>query len=787
MRALNRKLLRDLWRLRWQVGAISLLIACAVAVAVMAFSTQESLKTARALDYAEARFADVFATAKRAPLPVARDLARIDGVTAVDARALKFGLMKVPGQLRPATVRLISLPDDEHHALNRIVLMQGRMPDPNRSDEAVGLKTFLDAAKVRLGDRLTMTVGGRQFTVRITGSALSAEFAYLPGPASQMPDDAHQAVLWAPRPVVEKVAGLGGAFSSVSLALAHGASAARVLPEVDRILAPYGGQPAIARKDQVSNQFQQEHIDQLGALALIIPPVFLIVAAGLVNLVLGRLVDTEREQIGLLKAFGYGDLAAAAPYLQLAGLIGLIGAAAGGALGGWIGGLVTDLFHRYVRFTHSATQFSWTAFAGASAVAVLAAMLGAALAVRRAARLSPAVAMKPAAPTVFRKGFLEGLPFWRSLDQPSRMIVRSLERYPARAALTVLGLAASLTLLVGTQFMFGSIDEVLDQAYFRARHWTDILGFAEARDPRAMTEIARLPGVVKAEPIRVVPVRARSGGHEEKAIVFALDKAAALTRPRDTADRPVPFEGRGLVMSDSLAARLRVDAGDTVEIEVYENRRPRLVLPITGVARDYAGLSIFMDRTELNRILGDGDVATSATLLLEPDRREAFYAAVERTPQVVAAVSRADTVAAFRSAMVQTLTTEMTFYLAFASAIAFGIAYNICRIDLAERGRDLATLRVLGFDQSECAYILVGEVVLLAVLAVPLGVLGGQGLAQLLVQAFQHQDLRLPAIITPEAYGRSVLTYILAVAVATALVTRRVWTLDLVAVLKTRE
>jgi putative ABC transport system permease protein len=787
MRALDRKLLRDFWRLKWQAGAIALLIACAVAVAVMAFSTQQSLKTARRLDYAEARFADVFATAKRAPLSAARELAMIDGVTAVDARAMKFGLMQVPGLLRPATVRLIALPDGDLGHLNRLVLMQGRMPDPDRTDEAVALKTFLDAAKVRLGERLTMTVDGRQFSFRVVGAALSSEFAYLPGLASQMPDDAHQAVVWAPRPLVERATGLGGAFSSVSLALAHGASLPQVLTAVDRILAPYGGQPAIGREDQVSNQFQQEHIDQLGILALIIPPVFLIVAAALTNLVLGRLVDTEREQIGLLKAFGYGDVAAAANYLKLAGLIGLAGALAGGLVGGWLGEVVTGLFFQYVRFTHHVRAFSWGAFAGASAVAIGAAMIGAAMAARRAARLSPALAMKPPAPTVFRRGLIERLPLWRGIDQPTRMIVRSLERYPTRAALTALGLAASLSLLIGTQFMFGSVDEVLDQAYFRARHWSEIIGFAEVRDARAIAEAARLPGVIRAEPARVAIARIRFAAHEEKVVVYGLNKNAGLQRPLDSADRPIPFEGRGVVLADSLAARLGVQPGQAVEIEVYENRRPRVVLPVTALARDYAGLSVFMDRAELNRIMGEGDVASAASLLVAADARAPFYRAVERTPQIVASVSRADTVTAFRSAMVQTLTTEMTFYVAFASAIAFGIAYNVCRINLAERARDLATLRVLGFDEAECAYILAGEVLLLTLLAVPIGVLGGQGLAQLLVLAFRHQDLRLPAVITPGAYGISISAYFGAVLTAAALVTARVWTFDLVAVLKTRE
>jgi putative ABC transport system permease protein len=572
----------------------------------------------------------------------------------------------------------------------------------------------------------------------------------------------------------------------VALTVAHGASTPKVITDVDRILAPYGGQPAIARKDQVSNQFQQEHIDQLGVLALVIPPVFLVVATGLVSLVLGRLVDTEREQIGLLKAFGYGDLEAASPYLKLAALIGLIGAAAGGALGAWIGGLVTGLFYHYVRFTHFATEFAWSALAGASAVAMLAALLGASMAVRRAAILSPAVAMRPPAPAVFRKGLLERLPAWRAIDQPSRMIVRSLERYPGRAAMTIVGLAASLSLLIGTQFMFGSVDEVLDQAYFRARHWSDLIGYAEARDARAAVEAARLPGVIKAEPLQAAQARARFGGHEEKIVVYGVDPGGTLERPLDRNDRPVPFKG-GAIVSDSLLARLRAKPGDRIELEIYQDRRPRVVLPVTGMSRDYAGLGVFMDRLQLDRLMGDGDVATAAGLLVAADARPQFYDAVQRTPQIVAAVSRTDTVTAFRSAMVQTLTTEMAFYLAFASAIAFGIAYNICRINLAERGRDLATLRVLGFDQSECAYILAGEMMLLALAAAPLGVLGGAGLAQLLVQAFQHEDLRLPAVITADAYGRSVLTYLLAVAIDVVLVTRRIWALDLVAVLKTRE
>ena len=171
---------RDLWRLKWQVGAIAMLIACGVSVAVMAISSQEALVTAQRRYYEQTRFGDLFATATRAPLSIAADLARIDGVVAVDPRAMKAGLMEVPGLLRPATARLISLPDDDRRALNRIVIVAGRLPDPNRSDEAVALKTFLDAAHVSLGERLSMVIGDRRLSFTIVGSALSPEYVYVP-------------------------------------------------------------------------------------------------------------------------------------------------------------------------------------------------------------------------------------------------------------------------------------------------------------------------------------------------------------------------------------------------------------------------------------------------------------------------------------------------------------------------------------------------------------------------------------------------------------------------------
>lgn len=786
MRILNRKLLRDLWRLKWQMSAIAMLIACGVSVAVMAFSTQKALVTEQSRYYEETRFADIFASATRAPLSIAADLARIDGVVLVDPRAMKSGLMDVPGLLRPATARLISLPDDEQRALNRIVVVAGRLPDPNRSDEAVALKTFLDAAHISLGERLSVVINARQLTFTIVGAALSPEYVYVPS-SSPMPDDSHQAVLWAPRGAVEQPTGLGGAFSSVSLKLAGGASEAAALAAVDRILAPYGGTPAYGRADQVSNKFQQDRIQRLGVMAEVVPPVFLIVAASLVNLVLGRLVQTEREQIGLLKAFGYGDMEAASIYAKMAGLVGVAGVIAGGALGGRLGAGVTGELAPYMRYPHLNAQFSWSAFEVAASLSIAAALTGSLLAVRRAARLSPAVAMQPVAPMSFREGLAERFAFWRLLDQPTRVIVRNLERFPGRAALTVAGLSVSLALLVGSQFLFGSVDAVVNQAYYQMRRWTDEIAFSDNRDLHAAAEVAHLPAVLSVELLRTAPGKMWANAREERMSVVGLDREARLAHPLNAQGRPIAFEGRGVVLSPALAAHLGVGPGGTVGIEITEGRRPHAVLPVTAIANEYQGFTAYMARDALNRLMGEGDLASGADLLLKTDERNDFYRSITQVPQIVSAASRDDTVAAFRSAVAAVLVVEMAFFLGFACAIAFGVAYNVSRIALADRARDLATLRVLGFAPAECAYILSGELLLLALVAIPLGILGGLGMGKGMAAAFARQDFYLPFVISPKGWGIAVTAYLSAVLLASALVTQAIWKLDLVAVLKARE
>ena len=787
LRPLDRKLLRDLWRLKWQLLAIALLIACGVSVAVMSFSAQQALTGARSEFYARNRFADGFASAVRAPMSLRQALSHIEGVETLDTRIIQGGLMRVTHLSRPVLTRLISLPEGEAGGLNRVQLTAGRMPAPGRANEAVALRAFLDAAGVRLGTPLTAVIHGRAFSFTVVGAVVAPEFIYNPAPDSFMPDDAHQAVIWAPRAAVEQAAGMSGAFNNVTFTLSPGAQMAQVLEAVDRRLTPYGGRAAYARKDQPSENFLSAELKELSTSGYILPPIFLLVAASLVHLVMGRLVESEREQIGLLKAFGYTHLEAASPYLKMALAVGLVGVIGGGMIGAVLGAAILHQYADYFRFPHMPPAFNWTSFWAAGLVSILAVVAGALRAIYRAAALSPAVAMQPPRPMRFRKGWLDKVLQTPAIDDATRMIARNLARFPARALLVAMGLSASLSLMVATEFLFDSFDKVIDRTYFQTQRWSEGVSFAEPRSIASRADTLRFPGVLAGEGVRIAPARLRANGREKLSRVMGLEPGAKLDQPLDTGNRPVPVLGGGIVISSALADQLAVKPGDRVLVEPVEAASPARSLPVTGLADDYSGYSAYMDRRALNGLMQEGDLISAVHLLVSPEQRQAFYRVVDDIPQIAAASSRDDTVASWRTAMAEAFKITIVFYIGFAAAMAFGVTYNMARITLSERSRDLATLHVLGFGHGECAYILLGELAILVLGALPVGLYGGFLLSQGLALAYSRSDMRLPPVLSSGSVGIALAAYLAAVASAAALVARPIWTLDLVAVLKTRE
>ena len=786
MRALDIKVMRDLGRLWPQVLAIALVMAAGVATLVLGVGAYDSLSTTRERYYETNRFADIFANLTRAPLSLKGDIMAIDGVTAVETRIEKLALADIPAMAEPASVLLLSLPAGGEQTLNRIYLRSGRLPD-GQAGEAVVSDGFARAHRLAEGSTIRVLVNGRQRDLRISGTALSPDTIYALGPGALMPDERRFGILWLPESELAPTFDLVGAFNAVSLTLVRGARTEAVIAALDKILDRYGGRGAYARKDQQSHAFIDAELRQLQSMSRILPPIFLLVSAFLVNMTLARLIALEREQIGLLKAMGYASLDIVRHYLAFVSLIAFIGIAMGLAAGNWLGIGMTRLYAQFFSFPFLVFSRNPAVYGIAAAVTYAAAIVGAIKAVGEVATLSPAVAMAPPAPPLYRRFFGGRLDLSGHVRQSSVVVMRHLTHWPLRTASGVLGMALSVAILVGSLWSFGSIEYLTDVTFRRADREDATLTFTDLRPMRALYETRRLPGVMQAEPFRAVAVKLRHGPGERRITLVGREPDATLARALDTALRPLPLPDSGIVVTEALAKALALGTGDMVEVDFQEGRRVKLLLPVSAIVTGYIGLAAFMDLDSLNRVSGDPAVMSGAYLSLDPSLRDELFTSIKAMPAAGFIALQYATLGKFRETLAQNVTIMVTVYASLAAIIAFGVVYNLARISLSEQGREMASLRVLGFTRGEVSALLLGELAVMVIMAQPVGWGLGYLFAVLMTEGFRTELYRVPLVVNREVYAWASLVVIAAAAASGLLVRRRIDRLDMIEVLKTRE
>jgi len=350
LRTLDRKALRDVAQMRSQLAAIALVLACGLGLFLGMRTTMHSLDAARARYYAQERFADVFATLKRAPEAVAEQIRAIPGVDRLQTRVVAGVTLDVPGMREAVSGRLVSIPDRGSPVLNDVRLRKGRMPALGQRSEVLVSEAFANAHGLVPGDRLGAVIRGRWESLRVAGIALSPEYTYALGPGTLFPDDRRFGVLWMRREALASAFDMDGAFNDVSLRLTRGASLDAVLEQVDDVLERFGGTGAIERADQPSAFFVDNELQQLRSFGTVIPVVFLLVAAFLLHIVVGRIIAGQRGQIAALKALGYRDREVGVHYAKQVGAVVALGALLGFSLAGWLGSSMTALYAQFYHF-----------------------------------------------------------------------------------------------------------------------------------------------------------------------------------------------------------------------------------------------------------------------------------------------------------------------------------------------------------------------------------------------------------------------------------------------------
>lgn len=787
MKALSRKLLRELWLMRGQAAAIAVVIAGGVATLIMSLSSLDSLSLTRDAFYREYRFSHLFAQLKRAPESLRQEVESIPGVLQVETRVRFAANLDLADFPDPATGLLLSLPDGRNAELNRLFLRIGRLPAADRDDEVVISEAFAEAHDFAPGDELGAVINGRRQTLEIVGIGLSPEFIYQIRPGDLFPDFERYGVLWMNRTPLANAADMEGAFNDLVLTVGPEARTGDIIERLDELLDPYGGLGAIDREDQVSHRYLSMELKQLANMATIFPTIFLGVAAFLLNVVINRLIATQRDQIAILKAFGRSNLEVGWHYAQLVVLILLFGLFIGLGAGLWIGRQMAGIYMDFFRFPYLEYQLRPQVITIGTLVTLAAGLTGTLFAVRRAVTLPPAEAMRPEAPPTYRATLIERLGLQRWLSQPTRMILRNLERRPLKAALSVLGIAFACGILMVGRFQESAIDHMLNVQFGLAQRDDLTVAFIEPTSRRVVHELAALPGVQRVEPLRTVAAILHHEHRSYRTAIQGLSPDGDLRRLLDTELELFDLPREGVVLTDYLAGLLGVGLGDTVSAEILEGRRETVRIPVVGLIKEYLGVSAYMDLEALNRLVREGPAVSGAWLAVDEAARDGILRTLKDAPRVAGVSDRETAITSFYETMGETVLIFTFFTTLLAGSIAFGVVYNSARIALAERSRELASLRVLGFTRGEICYILVGELALMTFAAIPVGFLIGRGLTAYLARAMESDLYRIPVVINPSVYAFAATVVLVSAAISAAAVARRLYRLDLVAVLKTRE
>jgi putative ABC transport system permease protein len=787
MKALNRALLRDFGRLRAQVLTLSLVVAAGAGVFVAMKLTVDALDGARGQYFRVQRFADLFGGLKRAPRAILLDLAAIDGIAQIDGRVAGDVPLFVPGHTQPATVHLQSIDAHAQKPLGTVRIRQGRLPDPDRDNEVVLNEPFAEANRLKPGDGVAAVLNGRLRQLRVVGIGISPEFVFSLPPGVLAPNDERYGVAWMLRAPLESAFDVGGAFNDIAVQLAPGAVRADVIAALDRRLARFGGHGVYARADQQSFRMLDERIARLRGMLVFIPGLFLLVAAFVLNVVLGRLVEGQREQVGALKAFGYSNGRLAGHYLTLATLTVVPGALVGVAGGLELGHALVHWFVHYFRLPLISDGVDWGAVIGAVSVVLLAAFFGALSAVRRATRLHPVEAMRPPSPPLYRHGLVERLRLTRQLPAAVLMVARNVRIAPMRAIASIAALALATALCIVGSFFGGSLDVLLHHQFETAMREDLSVSLVRPVSPSVCASLAALDGVVTCEPLSATPVRAHFGEHSRQTAVMTLPDHGTLRRIIARDGQPVAIPPAGLMVSRRLLQRLGAEVGDGLTLETVEGRPRWVTVPVTEALDDELGLSIYATAATLSHILGEAPTTTQALLRVAPGREAQILARLSAMPVVVGVTSRAAAIADFEKSVAKSLRVMTTILAVLAAVLAIAVVYNGARVALAESARDLASLRVLGFTRAEVGWILLGEMAIAVAVGVPLGWGLGHLLAAGAVAGMAADEFRLPLVITTSTYLLATLVVVGASLVSALQMRRLINRLDLVEVLKTRE
>lgn len=789
MGILLRKLGHFINRNLGQFLAATSVVMAGIMVYISMNTAYYNLSQSQSTFYKENNFADYYLLVVRAPAEVTKQIENVEGIKRVTGRIQKdLALVKPDGERATARVVSFNLPMDNE--LNRITLEKGRLFSPVQGGsqiEAVVDPQFAPANNLNWGENLSIIVEGKERFLTVVGSATSPEFIYpIKDTSNILPDPLNFGIFMMEQQQAQQMLGMSGQINQVLLEFQPGADQKIAVAQVEDILKPYGVVGSYARKYQISHAVLQGKLDGIGSVALYLPLMFLAIAAGVQMIILRRMIKIQRTQIGVMKALGYGNIQIVFHYTIYALAVSFLGAAVGIVLGVIMAGGISGLFAQYFNLPGGLKTFDTRTIANglllSAGIGGIAGVAGS----RGVLRIQPAESMRPEPPPSKGQSLLEKWSLlWNRLSPEWKMTWRNIGRNRGRFMVTVVGVMFAVCLLIIAFFYNDVVDYMLKKFFYEGETYDITVRFDTLLPEHELTNIDRLQGVRSTEPFIEMPVKIYFHDRSADEVLLAYTENSSMKKLQDENGRVIKVPVEGMIINQRTAEKLGIKVGDEVEIETMLPFGPIHLdkLEVAGDTQQLFGGGSYVSLETANRILQESHAITGAMLDVETGQESAVEGQLKDMLRITSISDRAKEIQNFNANM-GVVTSFVSILVFFAVLLGFAIVYNASVINFAERRRELATLRVMGFTIGEISSLLRKENLVLLAAAIILGIPFGRWLVKAYVESASTDQFSLTVVIYPTTYIFAAIGGIIFVMVAHRTAVKGIKKLDMVSALK---
>lgn len=787
MNILFRNLLRDIKKSKGQFISIIIIVILGVTFYTGINSMFRNLSNSSVKYYEDYKLADLWVDLYKVPIGIKEKVEGLPNVKMVTGRIVKDASINISGE--NATLRFITLPDVKQDIVNDIVIKSGRYFSEGDSNQCLVDQDFFKANDLKLGDYIYPIINGNKVKLKVVGSVKSPEFVYTLKDSSElMPDNKKFGIIYIKQSFGEAIFDFKGSINSISIQISNGSDAKNEKDDIKKALKNYGVKSVIDRDEQTSTMMLTQEIKKLQSMGGTFPIIFFMVASVIIYIMMGRMVENQRVQIGVLKALGFTNMQVLIYYMSYSALIAVSGSLIGSILGTYMGVGFTKLINQYFNLPLEGARVYGELVLPASILTLFFCLFAGYHSCKVIFKIMPSEAMREKSPEVGKKIIIEKFKvIWENISYLWKIILRNLFRYKRRALLTSLGIIFSSAILLVALSMMDSIDFMMSQQYGNIQNYDIKVNFSKLISVEELNKIKNIPHVKAIEPVLETGVEISNGWRSKDVGFTALIKNPQMYRVEDKNGKALSLPSNGILMSEKLANTLGVNVNDSVNIKFFYPGKEKKEVTVKGIVVQYLGLSTYTSMDNLNSILGEGMIANSAVLKLDNNTFENEVKSKLGDMTAVDSVeSKTDALNALLKNMGATKS-SIGVLIVLAAVLLIAVVYNIATINIFERQRELATLKVLGFKDNEIKKLIFNENYIITIFGIVIGLPLGRWLGNYMMLASSTDAYSFPYVVEFKTYIITIVLTLSFTILTNFILMKKIKSIDMIEVLKNKE